>query len=254
MSQKIKSSPASSAKTPTSNPSAQVRSIETKLELIRAAEKLCALNGLLGVSIRQIVAEANQRNASTIHYHFGSRDALIYAICEHRMIEIEKDRAQRLAHFLEQPHQTSDRVVELLSVFIWPSVQPIITHHGHSYFRRFFAHSFVNGGVDLPGFIKGKFDTGMRQIAGLVQQEVKHLSEATFRLRWALMVRSVTYLLANLEARAEGLSKAKATSLLQRGVLDISKSFAGMLQAPEHSLPSADIDPNAKSITKKRKR
>ena len=212
---------------------AQTRSIETKLELLRAAEKLFALNGLLGVSIRQIVSEAKQRNLSTIHYHFGSRDALIYAICKYRILSIEQDRANRLAQYLQFPGPTHDRVVELLSVFIWPSAQPIITSHGHSYFRRFLAHSFVSDTVDLPGFIKGRFDTGMRQIAGLLRQDLKHLSDATFHIRWALMIRSVTYLLANLEARAEASSKAKATAIIHSGVHNIAVSFAGMLQAPE---------------------
>jgi len=214
-------------------PSPQTRSLETKLELLLAAEKLFALNGLLGVSIRQIVAEANQRNVSTVHYHFGSRDALIYAICKHRMFDIEQDRANRLAQYLQFPGSPHDRVVALLSVFIWPSAQPIITRHGQSYFRRFLAHSFVSDTVDLPGFIKGRFDAGMRQIAGLLRQDLKHLSEASFHIRWALLIRSVTYLLANLEARAEATTKAKATAIIQSGVQNIAVSFAGMLQAPE---------------------
>ena len=231
---------------------AQTRSLDTKLELLLAAEKLFALNGLLGVSMRQIVSAANQRNASTIHYHFGSRDALIYAICEYRILGIEQDRAHRLAQYLQAPAILSERVIALLEALLWPSAQPIIDSHGQSYFRRFLAHSFVSDTVDLPGFIKGRFDMGMRQIAGLLQQHLTHLSEASFNIRWALMIRSVTYLLANLEARAEATSKAKATALIKRGVSDIAVSFAGMLQAPDNS-SACDITEKVKQSNTKRK-
>lgn len=218
---------------PTVPATSQGRSLSTKIELLNAAEKLFALNGLLGVSIRQIVTEANQRNVSTIQYHFGSREALIHAICENRFVGIENERFRRLAKYLESPGSKGDRVYALLDVLIWPSAQPIIDNHGHSYFRRFLAHSFVSDASDLPGFIKGRFDIGMRQVAGLLRQELTHLSEQTFDVRWALMIRSITYLLANLEARAELTTKTKANALIQRGVRDISTSFAGMFLAPD---------------------
>ncbi|PRY97588.1 TetR family transcriptional regulator [Jezberella montanilacus] len=230
----------------------QTRSLDTKLELLLAAEQLFALNGLLGVSMRQIVSASNQRNASTIHYHFGSRDALIYAICEYRILSIEQDRARRLAEYLQSPDRGSKRVIALLEALLWPSAQPIIDSHGQSYFRRFLAHSFVSDTVDLPGFIKGRFDAGMRQIAGLLQQHLTHLSEASFHIRWALMIRSVTYLLANLEARAEATSKSKAAALIKRGVNDIAVSFAGMLQAPEQEPNVTDVPLIKKSTTKKK--
>ena len=177
---------------------------------------------------------------------------MIYAICEYRILSIEQDRARRLAEYLQSPDRGSKRVIALLEALLWPSAQPIIDSHGQSYFRRFLAHSFVSDTVDLPGFIKGRFDAGMRQIAGLLQQHLTHLSEASFHIRWALMIRSVTYLLANLEARAEATSKSKAAALIKRGVNDIAVSFAGMLQAPEQEPNVTDVPLIKKSTTKKK--
>ena len=79
------------------------RSERTRLELLLAAEKLFALHGLRGVSLRQVVAATQQRNISTVHYHFGSREALVYAICDFRMPAIEEARAARIARFNESP-------------------------------------------------------------------------------------------------------------------------------------------------------
>ena len=44
------------------------------------AERLFAMNGVEGVTLREIQAEAGQSNSSVITYHFGSRPAW-YARC-----------------------------------------------------------------------------------------------------------------------------------------------------------------------------
>lgn len=74
----------------------------TRLELTLAAEKVFALNGLRGATLRQIREEAGQKNESVIHYHFGSRDAIIESILhlrskpmdDARMVMIEQVRAE----------------------------------------------------------------------------------------------------------------------------------------------------------------
>ena len=49
----------------------------TKTRLIRAAERLFAENGLGAVSVRDITRAAGAKNESALHYHFGSKEALI---------------------------------------------------------------------------------------------------------------------------------------------------------------------------------
>ena len=74
----------------------------TRLELTLAAEKVFALNGLRGATLRQIREEAGQKNESVIHYHFGSRDAIIESVLhlrskpmdEARMVMLERIRAE----------------------------------------------------------------------------------------------------------------------------------------------------------------
>ncbi|MGG7567841.1 TetR family transcriptional regulator [Rhodovulum sp. DZ06] len=53
---------------------------EAREKLIETAERLYALHGVDAVSIRQVVAEAGQKNVSAVHYHFGSRDGLLETI------------------------------------------------------------------------------------------------------------------------------------------------------------------------------
>ena len=48
--------------------------MDTRERLLLTAEKLLGERGINGVSLREITREAGQRNASALHYHFGSRD------------------------------------------------------------------------------------------------------------------------------------------------------------------------------------
>ena len=72
-------------------------STRTREQLILAGERLFAQQGVDNVSLRQINAEAGQRNSSASHYHFGSKESLITAICEYRLERLNKRRNDMLA-------------------------------------------------------------------------------------------------------------------------------------------------------------
>jgi AcrR family transcriptional regulator len=57
----------------------------TKEQLVTTAERLFALHGIDGVSLRQIGAAAGIGNNSAVQYHFGSKDGLLKAILLHRL-------------------------------------------------------------------------------------------------------------------------------------------------------------------------
>jgi len=224
----------SAASAPVATPRS-ARAAATRLELLLAAERLFALHGLMGVSLRQIVAATRQRNLATVHYHFGSREALAHAICDLRMPAIEQARAQRLSAYLEDPPPPARRAVELLRIQIEPSAEPVFAARGRSHFRRLLAHSFVSDEIDLRRYIGTHYDRGIRQTGRLLRTESAHLSAATFAVRWALLIRSMTYLLASLEARVEALSWRKGEALLRAEMAEMAVAFAGFFAAPDEA-------------------
>jgi AcrR family transcriptional regulator len=62
------------------------------LRLVVAAERLFALHGIDGVSLRQIATEAGSSNNSAVHYYFGSKKGLIEAIFRHRLPQLMNER------------------------------------------------------------------------------------------------------------------------------------------------------------------
>jgi AcrR family transcriptional regulator len=57
----------------------------TKEQLVTTAERLFALHGIDGVSLRQIGTFAGIGNNSAVQYHFGSKEGLVKAILLHRL-------------------------------------------------------------------------------------------------------------------------------------------------------------------------
>jgi AcrR family transcriptional regulator len=74
---------------PSSPPPSTTRGLaiapSTKEQLVITAERLFALNGLDGVSLRQISAAAGNANNSAVQYHFGTKDDFVQAIFEYRI-------------------------------------------------------------------------------------------------------------------------------------------------------------------------
>jgi len=72
--------------------------------LLDAAARLFAERGIDNVSIAEIVRAAHQRNASAVHYHFGSRDEILRSVLARHVPAI----AERRGELLAQARSSSD--------------------------------------------------------------------------------------------------------------------------------------------------
>ncbi|MET0325121.1 MAG: helix-turn-helix domain-containing protein [Ilumatobacteraceae bacterium] len=92
---------------------------EASGSLIAAAERLFAARGIDGVSLREINREAQQRNTTSLQYHFGDREGLLRAILAKHGREIDARRNALLDQY--DANRTPDIRV-LASAFILPLV------------------------------------------------------------------------------------------------------------------------------------
>jgi len=74
---------------------------KTKAQLLDVAEQLFLRSGL-GVSVRDITDAAGQ-NGAAIHYHFGSRDALVGAVIARRANDLAARRRAALQALRDAP-------------------------------------------------------------------------------------------------------------------------------------------------------
>jgi AcrR family transcriptional regulator len=113
----------------------------TRAKLIAAGERLFATHGIYGAQMRDIVRTAGQANDSAVHYHFGSRQGLLTAICEAHLDAMEPERVRRLAG--------QDASVDLETVIadmIEPTAERLHTQEGR-YFLRITAQLAGHAGV-----------------------------------------------------------------------------------------------------------
>ena len=106
-----------------------------RLKLILAAERLFAEHGLSGVSLREINEAAGSRNASAVHYHFGSREGVVRAIVEHRVPAIGARRAVLLEELRNEKRGADIRA--LLNCLIKPLVAELLPRPEGNYYLRF---------------------------------------------------------------------------------------------------------------------
>jgi AcrR family transcriptional regulator len=93
------------------------RSQSTKERLVLTAERLFALHGLEGVSLRQISSAAGNANNSAVQYHFDSKEGLIQAIFEHRVPGIMRRRR------LLEAERGNDDLRSTIEVYLLPILE-----------------------------------------------------------------------------------------------------------------------------------
>ena len=106
---------------------------DTKEQLLRAAERLFARDGIHGARVREINELAQQRNPSALHYHFGSRAGLLEAILLHHQLEVDRVVRPRL-DALEADGGTAS-VRDIIETVVEPIVARLDTESGRDWSR-----------------------------------------------------------------------------------------------------------------------
>jgi AcrR family transcriptional regulator len=208
---------------------------ETRERLLSTARRLFARDGIYQVPLKQVVQDSGQRNTSALHYHFGNRDALLYAIIGRSDAEIEAERAVMLVA-LEAEGRLDD-LAALVEALVLPFSRPLATQEG----REFLA---------IIAQLSSTFDRW-----DVEADEVPTQAQRTFRLIEACLTdvppavrheRVTVFLGLTTEAlarRARQVDRGDAPALAHdefvRNLVDMS---VGALRAPAVHLPVANSE------------
>jgi AcrR family transcriptional regulator len=118
-----------------------VDATRTRERLLAEGARHFAERGIHGAQMREVVRAAGQANDSAVHYHFGSRDGLLTAICVRHLEAMEPDRRERLARQGSDPDLHT-----VLTDLIAPTAQRLATQDGR-YFLRITAQLASQAGV-----------------------------------------------------------------------------------------------------------
>lgn len=100
----------------------------TRERLLDAGRELFALHGALTTPLKQVVEAAGQRNSSALHYHFGGRDGLLFAIIAAHNDGIEAERRAVLDALGDQAS-----LRQVVDAFIGPQVRLLSDAKGRQF-------------------------------------------------------------------------------------------------------------------------
>ena len=98
-----------------------MKNTDTKTKILDVAEKLFAEVGIHATSIRQIVKEAGV-NVASLHYHFGSKEAVIHEIITRRLRPINEAKQKRLDEIVQESAGKPPNLESVLRAFIEPHI------------------------------------------------------------------------------------------------------------------------------------
>ena len=179
------------------------------------AERLFAMNGVEGVTLREIQAAAGQSNSSVITYHFGSQAGLVRALLEFRYRKINARRAELL-------QEARDRGVSGdPSETVWIIVRPLIESiDAGEMFVPFLARVSANSRTFAGYLDDGTVDV----LRETVSSQLSAMPERARLGREVQLYNSVLNLLAELARGHQRISEAQLSNYVD--------GWVGMLTAP----------------------
>lgn len=218
---------------------------ETRERLLNAAERLFAERGFNGVSTRMITEEAGA-NSAAMHYHFGSKAALIRAVFERRLGPINKHRERLMAEALNGTPPDPARV---LAAFIGPTLA-LGESEGERHFKVLAAQASMDPSPEVRNVVFDFYDSVGRNFVDALTAACPGLSREDLFWKLACIYGAMLYVRAD-------------NGRLQR-LLGDDLSFGNPDEAMAHIIPfltagllnptPSSPDPRARSKTVKAKK
>jgi AcrR family transcriptional regulator len=161
-------------------------SAATRIKIIEAAEKLFADRGIDGVAAREIAVAAEQGNNTAVQYHFGTKEALVYAIFDYRTNMFEPLRATMLERADAAGMLTDART--LLEIMCLPHLT-ISDENGRHPYSAFLAQYLTRSRAEG---IRHPYDDpevpvpALRRVRQLMVERVNYVPPVELRLRVGL--------------------------------------------------------------------
>jgi AcrR family transcriptional regulator len=172
---------------------------ETRLLLMRSAERLFAEHGVDVVSLREISAAAGLRMAGAVGYYFGDKDGLIRAIIEDRDAQIDRRRRSLLEDLQHQGRVDDLRAVA--EVGLRPSIEAI----GETgYYFRFLSQLDRHPRALSDAWASGAFKSALHVLDLQLNLGRDHLAPMLLEQRKQFGIHLVIAALADLEAQTRG--------------------------------------------------
>ncbi|MEO6034355.1 MAG: TetR/AcrR family transcriptional regulator [Verrucomicrobiota bacterium] len=151
---------------------------DTRSRILDTAEELFSEHGLDRVSIRDITRKARV-NLAAINYHFGTKEDLVGAVFERRVIPVNQARMAALDGVEKAAGKKSPKLEEILGAFIRPTITySLDPSQNNKTFSRLFGRCLTEPSPELEALLKKQFEPLVERMDAALMKTLPHLSRS----------------------------------------------------------------------------
>lgn len=165
---------------------------DTKERILAAAERLIAERGFAATSLRTVTAAAGV-NLAAVHYHFGTKEALLQEVFSRRIKPVNQQRYERLAALEASAGPLA--VEDVLEAFLAPVIELKRDLEGEGMvWSRFIGRVYAESPEVVEKLLRNQFTEIGRRMVDALGRTLPHLSaqEIFERLQFAIGVMTHT--------------------------------------------------------------
>ena len=171
------------------------RTTDTKEQILDAAESLFSAHGIEGVSLRSLTKEANV-NLASVHYHFGSKEAVVKAAFARCIRPVNRERLALLDQLENEAQSGRLEVEAVLFALFSPTMKLARGPSARQTFVRLCARVYSEPADYLQPFFEEEFSEVRRRFEAALASALPGLprQELRTRMRFAIGVMAHTML------------------------------------------------------------
>jgi AcrR family transcriptional regulator len=201
----------------------------TATALLDAAERLFAERTIDGVSIREIVRASGRSNSYALHYHFGTREALIGAVLERRIRVLDAMRARRLDE--REASGGEETVHGLIAMTIDVLAEVVRREPWGPDYVRVAAQALFSPSISLRALIDPQAWSAQMRINDALRRLLPHLPARVFDERIRILSHEAIYAIARW-VQSNGTVTSRSERRFEETVRVATDFLAAGLAAP----------------------
>ena len=157
---------------------------DTRDQILDTAERLFAEHGIDAVSLRTLTSEARV-NLAAVHYHFGSKEALVTAVFDRRVDRLNRERLEMLDEAERLAGDGPPPLEDVLRAFFAPVIRTGV--QAGSTFRRLCGRVHAEPAEYVQKYFDEKFGPVIERFIVAFERAVPELSnkERGWRMHFA---------------------------------------------------------------------
>ena len=200
---------------------------DTKERILDAAERLFAEQGVDATSLRAITREASV-NLAAVHYHLGSKEALLQAVLARRVGPVNQTRLKALDQLEAAAGDGAVALEAILRAFLEPALEYLATEERGALLSRLLARLYWEAGPDLRTVVLQQFGEVVVRFSKALERSLAPMPTSEVLVRFHYVVGVMVHVLARPAMAAAGPFAPPAESPAEQLDRMVAFAAAGM--------------------------